>query len=168
MRSAPLLLVIIATAILPACRSGTDGVVSTAADDVLRRPSATVTGAYVTATGPEAASVDIVLALKNPQAVELPVRFGDLRLRTDAGATPTIETRPQVTMPPGGVATVTLQGVARHDGQGLVGQPLNVNGSLTYEPPGELRQILTDTGVPLPTIGFANTVTAEAAPSETP
>ncbi|MEM6552247.1 MAG: hypothetical protein AAF750_08985 [Planctomycetota bacterium] len=165
MRSAPLLLILVlTTATTPACRSGTDGVPSSVADDVLRRPSATVTGAYVTATGPDAASVNIVLALENPQAVELPVRFGDLRLRTGAGTTPTIETRPHVTMPPKGIATVTLQGVAKHNGQGLVGQPLTVTGSLTYEPPGELRQMLTDTGFPLPDIGFSSTVTAEAAP----
>ncbi|MEM6394140.1 MAG: hypothetical protein AAF797_15340 [Planctomycetota bacterium] len=168
MRSAPLLLLLLTTAVLPACRSGTDGVPSSVADDVLRRPSAEVVGAYVTATGPNAASLDIILALENPQGVELPVRFGDLRLRTDAGRTPTIETRPFVTMPPAGVATVTLQGVAKHNGQGLVGQPVTVSGSLTYEPPGELRQMLTDTNFPLPAIGFSKTVTAEPAPSVTP
>lgn len=52
-------------------------------------------------------------------------------------------------------AAVPVSGAA---GESLVGRRVRVSGRLTYRPEGELAQILRDTGVPRPSVGFDRVV----------
>jgi hypothetical protein len=92
------------------------------------------------------------------------VRLGEVEYKGD--------THPNATIPAHGSQRLTLPFAV----SGRPGDAYRVTGSITYRPPGEIRQLLTDIGIPLPwiTINATGQVTGEperreyAAPPDQP
>lgn len=61
---------------------------------------------------------------------------------------------PKATLPAHGTQMITLPAAFALNGGDAVGTSYEVAGQLTYEPPGEIRKLLTEYNVPLPTASF--------------
>ena len=59
-----------------------------------------------------------------------------------------------MTLPAGGRQTVPLVASFAADGQDLKGRACTVTGTISYRPPGQLRKVLTESYVPLPSVTF--------------
>jgi len=108
----------------------------------------TVERARVTETGPAGARVEVDLAAQNPNAVPLPLTDSTYRLTLEDGRRFSGTQRPLVTVPAKGRVAWSLPAIFEGEVEGLA---YRVKGNVTYEPPGEIRLILTETRVPLPT-----------------
>ncbi len=58
------------------------------------------------------------------------------------------------TLPAHGKQTLTLPASFAWNGPAPAGAPWTVKGKVSYHPPGELRQIMTETNIPLPWCDF--------------
>lgn len=124
----------------------------------VKKPTVSVASVEPGARSEQGAVVHVTLRMTNPNGVELPVRLvhydvalGDQRFAFDY--------KPPVSMPVGGGQTVRL--AASFVADGLSGEPTDVSGRVYYQPPGRLRQTLTDMGVPLPHVAFHSRTTLE-------
>jgi hypothetical protein len=61
---------------------------------------------------------------------------------------------PKATLPAHGTQTITLPAAFALNGGNAAGVSYKVAGQLTYEPPGEIRKLLTEYNVPLPSASF--------------
>ncbi len=96
----------------------------------------------------------VTVIAENPNDVALPI----VRARYEvdlAGAEAFAFTElAKATLPAHGTQTITLPAAFATEGGGAAGQSYKVKGQLTYEPPGEIRKLLTEYGVPLPSASF--------------
>jgi hypothetical protein len=120
------------------------------------KPSAQVTSVRLDDQSEQGARVIITVALSNPNDLSLPlirsaytVKLGDLPAAT-------FHEDPLKALPRTGPQTVELAAAVPTNGASVAGMDYRVSGSITYEPPGEVRQVLTESGVPLPTVGFSS------------
>lgn len=123
-------------------------------------PSAEVVDVTVTGQSDEAVQLALLLEMRNPNDIDLPLRRS--RASVSLGGLPTVSVndRPPVTIPAKGENRFTLvTAIPTPAGFAVQGQSARVSGRLTFEPPGEIRGVLTETGVPLPTVGFSETLT---------
>ncbi len=102
----------------------------------------------------EAAKFEVVVTLENPNAVALPLISSEFTLRVNGHSLMSFEDQLHITLPANGTQVVHLQGVM------VLASELNaqsnyvVNGTIAYEPPGEIRKIMTESKVRLPSFGF--------------
>lgn len=112
-------------------------------------PSVGVATVEVVAVSDEGASASIQLAVQSNSEVALPLTFARYTLemggRRYEGAT-----EPNVVVPAGRALAFRLPAAVEGD----PGDRFTVRGSLEYEPPGQIRKVFTDVGIPLPTVGF--------------
>jgi len=113
-------------------------------------PSVSVSGVEVTEVAENGTAMRLHLTLTNPNDVPLPLRTARYRIETDgaayAGSTPA-----NATVPKNGNQTLALPAAVAAP----PGQNYRVTGSVEYVPPGEVRTVLTDLSIPLPTAGFS-------------
>jgi hypothetical protein len=121
-------------------------------------PDAQVAAVRVVESSDVAGRYMIYVTLTNPNNIALPIEASDYSL-TVAGKTYKGDTPPQATVPASGSITVKLPAVIPGGGGG--GQ-YDVSGGLTLHPPGQIKQILYDIGVPMPQARFSGKGTAEA------
>lgn len=101
----------------------------------------------------------VTIVTENPNDVQLPIVRAVYKFEL-AGAEPFEFTDlPKATLPPNGSQTITLPAAFALAGGDASGRQLQINGTLVYEPPGEVRKLLTEYGVPLPSAGFKTTGT---------
>lgn len=114
----------------------------------------------------QGARVEVVIELLNPNAAPLPLLKADYSVRV-AGVEPFVSSaQPNRTLPgrtaargpdpapTPGRQLLRLAAAFATQGQELRGASFQVSGTVTYEPPGEIRKMLTDSGVPLPAVPF--------------
>ena len=107
-------------------------------------------------TSPEGARLRIVLAVTNTINEPVELESMSYRLKIDQVDPFEVEDQPSATLPSGGTQRLDLYAaVPTAAGNDLIGRDYRVSGTLTYDPPGDLRVVLTETGVPLPWVGFA-------------
>ena len=105
----------------------------------------------------QGARVLVTIELENPNDVELPLPWTRYRVTLDGAKPFSLGTPPAAALPPNGVQRVTLPAAFAFDeDQSLVGRGYAVSGSMTYTPPGEFRKLMTEYGVPLPKVHFAD------------
>lgn len=120
-------------------------------------PTATVVSTILVEQTDEAGLVDITIAVTNENDFPLELKVGNYALSVADGEQFSFETYvPYVSLPPNGSQDLVLQAAVPHNGQGLNGQAYRVSGSMQWVPPGEIRQLLTESGVPLPAFTFAD------------
>ena len=129
--------------------------------DRVPTPRTKVTAVKVTERTDEGARIEITVELTNPGDVALALVSAGYTVRVGGAAPVTFSSQPNRTLPAGGSQTVTLPAVlALSGGTSGGGEPARtlpgvvVTGSIVYEPPGEIRQLLTESKVPLPSAQF--------------
>lgn len=112
-------------------------------------PDATVRGVEVVEVTDAGTAADIVIALTNPNDVPLPLVFARYEMQVN-GSQVQATTTPNATVPAEGEHVVRLRAAVPTAPTGSY----TVRGSFRYVPPGEIRTLMTDFGIPLPTTGF--------------
>lgn len=142
------------------------------------QPQSKVTGVELVETGPNGASVNVIVEFTNPTDEQLPLRQARVAVHSDksgdavAGLIESfdrIESRPHATVPPNAGTRVVLPTIllAKEGATVSIGDPVRVSGRIIYEPEGSVRGMLTDSGVPLPSVTFSGRTTLQASvPSE--
>ncbi|MEX0652790.1 MAG: LEA type 2 family protein [Phycisphaeraceae bacterium] len=126
-----------------------------------RAPRAEVRSVAVTEQTAEGARIEVVVQVHNPNDVALPVRSAAYDVTVDQAGTFTFTDQPPVTLPPRGEQTITLPAAFVRSDEPLVGRPVRVAGRLRYQPPGEIRQLMTDYWIPLPSLSFDRQATLD-------
>ncbi len=121
-------------------------------------PRARVLGVQVVEETAKGARVEVTLSVENPNAVDLPIDRAWYRLRV-GGASHRYECVVHRTLPRGeSQVLVLIAAVGKEEAGGLsgglMGQAYRLDGEASYQPPGELRSLITDVRVPLPSFGF--------------
>ncbi|MEM6751170.1 MAG: hypothetical protein AAF612_11945 [Planctomycetota bacterium] len=131
----------------------------TLTNPLLAPPEAEVVAVTPVERTPEADRVLVTLRITNSEGVELPLREAAYTVRGPDGASRSTRAQVFATAPAEGEQWVRLPiSVARDEALAMDPDPVyRVSGSITYEPPGEFRRILTDSAVPLPAVLFAGT-----------
>lgn len=134
-------------------------VVAVAGCTAVKPPTATVTGARVVDVTAAGAQMAVDVLLTNPNDEPLPLTRADYRVSApDAGLRAyAFAELPNRTIPGRGSQRVTLPAaLPATEARAVAVRPgaWRVSGSFTYAPDRGLRAFLTETGVPLPEVGF--------------
>ncbi len=124
-------------------------------------PDAVVTAVELLEVSPEGASARIVVDLKNKNDEPMPLKLARYRLSL-GGEAYTGNTKANATVPARGALTLALTGAVA----GAPGAAYDVSGSIEYQPPGEIRELMTDFKVPLPTINFSGAGQVTGTPKQ--
>lgn len=116
-------------------------------------PTAQVTGVRLVEHTTTGSRLEVLLQLGNPNDFGLPLTRSDFSFRVAGGDSFTFNDQPHRSIPAKGTQLVRLP-VALANPSSIVGAAFVVEGSVTYEPPGEIRKLLTESSVPLPSVGF--------------
>jgi len=118
----------------------------------VRTPGAELSSGAVAARTAEGARVEMTVRVNNPNEVPLPVRGVDYQVVVDGVGTFEMDDTPPIALPPRGSETLTLPASFADGSQDWAGRRYRLTGSLRYQPPGEVRELLTQYRVPLPTV----------------
>ena len=99
----------------------------------------------------------VSVELTNPNDVDLPL-VGAHYTVSVGGVRGAFDDKPNRTLPAGGRQTIELPAavVLARDAFNLGEATYAVRGAIRYEPPGEIRKLLTEAGVPLPEAQFSD------------
>jgi len=104
----------------------------------------------------EGARVLLTVEVDNPNDFDLELTEATYKINVEGVAAFSFDgVVPDKALPPEGTQQITFPAALGAGGRPLQGRSYNVSGSLTYEPPGELRAILTESGFPLPSVPFS-------------
>jgi LEA14-like dessication related protein len=96
----------------------------------------------------------VTVVAENPNDMQLPIVKAKYKVTLAGGGEFTFTDLPKATLPANGTQTITLPAAFALDGGDAAGTSYQVTGQLTYEPPGEIRKLLTEYNVPLPSAPF--------------
>jgi len=96
----------------------------------------------------------VTVFAENPNDVPLPIVKARYQVEMAGAESFAFTELPKATLPANGTQTITLPAAFATEGGNAAGQLYKVKGQLTYEPPGEIRKLLTEYGVPLPSTAF--------------
>jgi len=123
-------------------------------------PTAEIVSAKVTQQSPEGVRVEFTVLLSHDNKVPLPLTLSEADITAGNSGGRAVTDVPHRTLPVGGgqgtgKQTVVIP-IAFPASAGVgPGSAYNINGSITYEPPGEVRRVMTESGIPLPTADFS-------------
>lgn len=101
--------------------------------------------------------VEAVVELTNENRVPLPLLDIYYEISIDKVGTIALVDDANRTVPSFGKQQMTLPASFAWDGPAPAGASWTVTGRVKYDPPGELRQIMTETKIPLPDSNFHDT-----------
>lgn len=126
----------------------------------LQRPTVQPQRVAVTQQTEQGARIEFVVGLDNPNDKPLPVEEIQYRVELpDTGESFSFTSRDPVTIPANGSQAVVLPAAFETGGQGVTGRPYRISGKIVYWTPGEMRRLMTESGVPLPSAKFATSGT---------
>lgn len=130
------------------------------AADGIASPTAEVVAAKVTEQSDDGVRVEFTVMLKQTNNVPLPLTKSEADVTIGTAEPRSIKDVPHRTIPVGaGQGTgqqIVVIPISYPASSGIApGSAYNINGSITYEPPGEVRRVLTESGIPLPTADFS-------------
>jgi hypothetical protein len=117
-------------------------------------PVAEVKDVAIASQSSDGTTVRITVELRNPGDLALPLPEASYTLAIDGQSSYSFRDRPNRTLPAGGTQTVDL--IAAVPVQVAAAAGYQVTGTIRYEPPGEIRTILTESYVPLPGSSFSS------------
>ena len=124
-------------------------------------PSVHVTDVRVVDQTEQGGRVVLEVDLINPNDFVLPMPTADYTVSVEgAGQFSFQGVVPLAVMPAQGTQTLQLPAAFTVD-QPLTGKPFAAHGSIQYDPPGEWRAFLTQSGFPLPEVDFQETGTID-------
>ncbi len=126
----------------------------------IEAPKTKVGGVSVTGKSGDGTQVTAFVELRNPNKAALPLLRTRYTLSVD-GQVVSYADEVHRTLPSAGMQIVELPVAFPGDGSGLGGRRFDINGSITYKPPGQFRKLLTESRIPLPTVTFAGSGTID-------
>jgi hypothetical protein len=137
-----------------------------------KSPTIEVTGAELVEVSEEALAFAFTLDMQNPNREPLELIQFDYRLSVDGQSVYSGRRAAGASLSATGEQQVTIPAVVRHDQMGWDGGTVPselkyaLRGSVLYITPGEIAEILLDTGVRRPRAGFgaSGVITVESAP----
>jgi LEA14-like dessication related protein len=117
----------------------------------LASPVARVSDVRVVQQTDQGSRVEVDVELTNPNKTPLPLVKSSYTVSIAGGTPYHAEERLYRTLPGGGKQVVTLPAVFT----AAPGGAYHVTGSVAYEPPGEMRKLMTESYYPLPSVGFS-------------
>ena len=120
----------------------------------LRQVTARVDSVRIDDRTDQGVRVLVTVVAENPNDIPLPIVKAKYEVRVTGADAFAFTDLPKATLPAHGTQTITLPAAFAFDGGNAVGASYRVDGQLTYEPPGEIRQLLTEYNVPLPSASF--------------
>ncbi len=136
-------------------------------EGIVAAPTSEVTAVEVIEQTEQGVAVETTVALSNPNPVALPLDAVDVVVEVDGVGRFASPTPPTVVLPPEGSQSMTVRaalplGQGAGGGASLAGRGYTVRVTSHWVPPGEVRAILTDSGIPLPfTVAEASGVLGE-------
>lgn len=130
-------------------------------------PKISLADAFVSDRSDEATLVILSLDIENQADVSIPLYEFDYNVSIDGRPVFDTNRRARMTLRPSETRQMNLPVVVPHGNAGTGprgSSALGVNGSLVYIAPGELAEILFDTGVRVPSTGFSAQRTVEFGP----
>ena len=121
----------------------------------VHRPVAYVRSVALTDQTAEGGRVVVTVELDNQGETPLPLTEASYTVAVDGYGSFRFTEVQAATMAANATQRVSLAAAFATDAAGLAGRSYHAFGRLFYEPPGEIRRILTDAGIPLPSVGFA-------------
>ena len=118
-------------------------------------PTATVSAIRLAEQTADGVRVEVDVELENPNDFELPLPKCDYTIAVNGAGEFSFNDVPLRTLPASGTQTLTLVAAFAHDRGDLVGANCSVSGSVTYDPPGSVRMLLTESRVPLTWVSFS-------------
>ena len=126
-------------------------------------PTAEVKSISLVDQSAQGAKVQVVVELKNDNTVPLPLVECGYSVTLDGIGTFSFVDKPNKAIPArradinAGPASqmITLIAVFATAGSEVKGAACRVSGSVVYEPPGEVRKVMTESSVPLPRVSFS-------------
>ncbi|MEM0915743.1 MAG: hypothetical protein AAGK09_14200 [Planctomycetota bacterium] len=113
-------------------------------------PKAEVIGVDVSDVSDEGTAVVVRVSVTNEGEVELPLPKADYTVTVEGAEPFSLVMVPDTVAPMGEGSLSVIELPAAFAGGDLTGRAWRVSGTLTYEPPGDLRRLATDYRVPLP------------------
>jgi LEA14-like dessication related protein len=120
----------------------------------LRQVTARVDSVQIDELTDQGVRVLVTVVAENPNDIALPIIRARYEVSLAGGGTFAFTELPRATLPANGTQTITFPAAFALNGSNAAGTPYKVNGQLTYEPPGEIRKLLTEYNVPLPSASF--------------
>jgi hypothetical protein len=102
----------------------------------------------------EGVRVLVTLVAENPNEIALPIVRARYEVSLPGSEPFRFTDLPAATLPAFGTQTITLPAALTYGDGEATGELYVVSGTLVYEPPGEIRKLLTEYGVPLPSASF--------------
>ncbi|MEX0744403.1 MAG: LEA type 2 family protein [Phycisphaeraceae bacterium] len=124
-------------------------------------PEAEVQSVAVTQQTDDGARVEVLLSVHNPNDFALPVRSAGYTVRLAETSRFAFTDEPAVTLPPNASQVLVLAAGFAADDAIADAAGVRVTGHLRYQPPGDLRELLTEYHFPLPHIRFGERTTVE-------
>ena len=127
---------------------------TTLTEGVVKRPTGEVLGVRVVDKTQAGVRVEATVRVTNPNPVELPVEEASVSFRLgERGRSFEAPVQPAVSLPPNGAQTFTVAAAVPLPGRTVAaGLPYRFQTTLHYRPPGELREIMTESGIGLPSL----------------
>ncbi len=116
---------------------------------LVQTPQAQVHAVELTEVSEAGAAARVIVELSNPNDVPLPLRIAQYKVALGE-VSYSGDTHPNATIPAHGTQRITLPAAV----SGRPGDAYKVNGTITFQPPGEIRQLMTDVGIPLPWVSI--------------
>lgn len=140
----------LALGLLPACTT-------------LAPPAVNVTGVRVDEQTPDGARLIVTLHMANPNRTPLPLEQVKLDLAVEGHGVRTYRMPANCVLPYQGQGIVEVPASLPLDGPvNLASTSYRARGEVAYVPPGEIRKLMTDGGIPLPTSSFRRDGTLQA------
>jgi LEA14-like dessication related protein len=125
----------------------------------LRQVATRVESVVIDEQTDEGVRVLLTVVAENPNDMALPIVQAKYEVALPGAQTFKFTDLPKATIPANGSQTITLPAALALAGTDATGEIYKVTGSLVYEPPGEVRKLLTEYGVSLPAASFKSTGT---------
>jgi hypothetical protein len=126
-------------------------------------PEVKIEAVHLMDSGPEGSRYQIALAMSNPNDEALPLTFAWYALSVAGGQSEYQgDGLPNATLPAGGSIRFVLPAVVASSGQ--VGQNYQATGSIQMRPPGQIKNVFYELGLPLPRASFNGSGAVQPAP----
>lgn len=121
----------------------------------MQSPLVEVVAVRVAERTSEGARLEVHVRLDNPNAEILPLMAASYRVSVDGVSAASASNKPNRTLPASGSQMLILPIALATDAGIASGTPVRTSGSITYNPPGEIRMLMTESKVPLPVATFS-------------
>ncbi len=122
--------------------------------DLVESPTAHVEKIELLDSSDQALRLGVTLRLTNPNDVPLPMTIARYSVDVPGAGSYQGDQRPQATIRAEGEQVFVLTAAVPAGTANPALDTAVASGSVEYEPPGEFRMLLTESGVPLPSVAF--------------